>query len=674
MKNRNEKEKFFKNLDPSLASISSFKKEDLTVEELEAAYPIQNSLKRIEDPYQNIELIGQGGFKKIYKARDLRSGQNIGLALPSSELKKETIEAFLREARLTASLQHPNIITIHEIGFRDSKVPFFSMELLGGMTLEDKAHKFLLNSREKLEIFFKICDAIAYAHSKSILHLDLKPKNIQIGDFGEVHVCDWGLAKVATYENEFIFDDHLDPNIVNHGTLMGQMKGSPGFMAPEQASKMSTKDERTDIYSLGAILYYLYTSEAPIHEASLELLIEKTKESEIRPITDYPQVLKPLQSIIQKCLQKEPDLRYQKVVDLKKDLENFVHGFATIAENPGLYTHLKLLVYRQKKAVFTFLAFVIALTAVLLVSFDQINEERELAVTAKNNAIEAKVEAEENHRLYIENQRLNQVLVQETEGLVTQIASSQDLQSAKNQIKTLLDGLKRVSGIGKRRKIEQKLGLLYFVLTDFPNALEYLKRNPENNQDLYKASLWAIENLNVKAAYSDLEIAKLLLKIYDPKNLNAIEAVYLTHMKKADLNIRTADTYIPLASVVLNAINNKWGEWGRGNLAMALNGKILKLASEPYKFLRIPKTNVNVLQPLSFEEFVVGEGAYFDVVELEGLQFPRLNLVDSRPYPLNLYRIKILKKKGIRQISYNRKFLTSNEIQRLNQHFQTQEF
>ena len=159
MKDRNEKENFFKNLDPSLASISSFKKEDLTVEELEAAYPIQNSLKRIEDPYQNIELIGQGGFKKIYKARDLRSGQNIGLALPSSELKKETIEAFLREARLTASLQHPNIITIHEIGFRDSKVPFFSMELLGGMTLEDKVHKSHLNSREKLEIFFKICRA-----------------------------------------------------------------------------------------------------------------------------------------------------------------------------------------------------------------------------------------------------------------------------------------------------------------------------------------------------------------------------------------------------------------------------------------------------------------------------------------------------------------------------------
>ena len=81
-----------------------------------------------------------------------------------------------------------------------------------------------------------------------------------------------------------------------------------------------------------------------------------------------------------------------------------------------------------------------------------------------------------------------------------------------------------------------------------------------------------------------------------------------------------------------------------------------------------------ILQPLSFEEFVVGEGAYFDVVELEGLQFPRLNLVDSRPYPINLYRIKILKKKGIRQISFNRKFLTLNEIELLNQHFQTQEF
>ena len=131
------------------------------------------------------------------------------------------------------------------------------------------------NLQQLMQIFIRICDAMAYSHSKGVLHLDLKPANIQLGEYGEALVCDWGLAKLI-HSDDMDSDTGeklLDPNIYNEGTLDGIVKGSPGYLAPEQIDRrISSKSIQTDIYCLGGILYYMLTKKPPIAAADLEHL------------------------------------------------------------------------------------------------------------------------------------------------------------------------------------------------------------------------------------------------------------------------------------------------------------------------------------------------------------------------------------------------------------------
>ena len=152
--------------------------------------------------YKTRDVLGAGGMKVVVRAEDLHAGRDVAMAI-SKVSSERNYRRFLEEARITASLEHPNIIPVHEVGHTPAGTPFFTMKIIHGDTLEQIVEK--LNSgdpefrkrytlRELLEIFCKICDAIAFAHSKGIIHLDLKPANILVGDYGEVLVLGWGIA------------------------------------------------------------------------------------------------------------------------------------------------------------------------------------------------------------------------------------------------------------------------------------------------------------------------------------------------------------------------------------------------------------------------------------------------------------------------------------------------
>ena len=386
---------------------------------------IANDLASIDKRYSDFELLAEGGTKRVYKAMDNVVKRHIAYA-QLIDNDKEHHESFLREARLTSLLQHPGIISVLDMGLEEEK-PFFTMELKIGNSLGfilKKIAKGDLNFTQKypleklLNIFIKICDAIAYAHSLEIIHLDLKPDNIQVGEFGEVIICDWGLGKLISTED---LPGIQYENLLKTQTLNGVIKGTPGFMAPEQVQSKGEKNEATDIYSLGAILYNILTLELPVNGA-VEDILKKTISGEIKDAIEVnDKTPESLNAVVMKALETNANERYKTALELKNEVSKFLSGFATSAENATLLKQIILFYRRNKVLCITVSAALIIYFTSSVLFINKINDEKNEAVKQKQNAEEARQEAEnaykkeqtarqeaeENLRMYEEQKELS---------------------------------------------------------------------------------------------------------------------------------------------------------------------------------------------------------------------------------------------------------------------------
>ncbi|MCH2205350.1 MAG: protein kinase [Lentisphaerales bacterium] len=342
-------------------------------------------LSHINNRYEQGGEIGRGGMKLISSTTDKMTLRQVARA----SLKEEDPhheDRFVKEARLTASLEHPNIIPVYDLGLEKGE-PFFTMKLVEGENLSDLIRKMKNEGlkvplQELMQIFLKICDAVAFAHSKKVIHLDLKPANIRLGQFGEVIVCDWGLAKIIGEVEDEIDTLSLDPNLYNDMTLDGIVKGSPGYLAPEQVSKdFGSKDELTDIYSLGGILYSLLTYRSPTHAKDLDKCLKQTIAGNISNPLEYNSKLPhSLIAVAMKALGTEKKSRYASVTELRRDINRWLSGFATAAEDAGFLKAVWLLLKRHK-AVCGLLFFIVLLSAVLTVKII-VNEKAALEARA----------------------------------------------------------------------------------------------------------------------------------------------------------------------------------------------------------------------------------------------------------------------------------------------------
>ncbi len=346
--------------------------------------------------YKFRNTVGAGGMKKVVKVEDNDTSRSIAMAILNDDTTNAAITSFVQEAQITANLEHPNIVPIHDIGVDELGLPYFTMKLLKGTNLttiiKDKKSGFSKTQKDftlpkLLDILKKICDAIAFAHSKGIVHLDLKPDNIQIGDYGEVLVLDWGLAKFIEKEkipphkkskdkdddNFGIVEDSFDnlKNSFTQITLDGEVRGTPGFMAPEQAAGANDKkDERTDIYSLGAILYYMLTGVPHIKAESVKQIIEDTFYGNFltpRDCAPHNHIPSAVESIILKAMKRHPDERYQTITELKNDIDAYLSNFATNAEKAGPMTRTKLFLKRNKVLLLITIILCFAIGGVLFV-------------------------------------------------------------------------------------------------------------------------------------------------------------------------------------------------------------------------------------------------------------------------------------------------------------------
>src|SRR5215831_4533830 len=270
-------------------------------------------------PYELLSLLGSGGMGEVYRATDTRLKRFVAIKLLSadSSLDETRLQYFEREARLASALNHPNIVTIHDIG-RSEFGPYIAMELVEGKTLRDTLAEGLLPLKRVLQIAAQVTDGLAKAHAAGIFHRDLKPENLMIARDGLVKILDFGLAKVAptaTPEGAKAVGD-------SPASKRGVILGTVGYMSPEQARGDSV-DFRSDQFSLGTILYEMLTGKRAFQRATAVETLSAIIRDEPEPVAAVnPKVPVYFGWIVERCLAKNAEERYGSTADLARDLQN----------------------------------------------------------------------------------------------------------------------------------------------------------------------------------------------------------------------------------------------------------------------------------------------------------------------------------------------------------------
>src|SRR5579862_7031438 len=281
--------------------------------------------------FELIEEIARGGMGVVYKATQKRLNRQVALKMilhgPFSSA--EFIQRFRTEGEVIARLHHPNIVSIYDVGERDG-YHYISMEYIHGQSLAQVAREKPMEPRRAAVYLETVAQAIDYAHEAGVVHRDLKPSNLLLDGLDQPHVTDFGLAKFAT----------ADSNL----TVTGQVIGSPGYMAPERANGNIVRNEVCgDVYSLGAVLFYLLTTRPPFQGATLSEVLTQVQNAEpVPPRRLNPGVPPDLETICLKCLHKEPARRYESAKKLADDLGRFLAGAPVHARPVSRTEHLWL--------------------------------------------------------------------------------------------------------------------------------------------------------------------------------------------------------------------------------------------------------------------------------------------------------------------------------------------
>lgn len=300
-------------------------------DQLEAIDPADVPMQRAQpdtDRFESRRTVARGGMGSIVDVYDHRMQRRVAMKVLHAELldRPGELETFVREAQITAQLDHPNIVPVHDMG-QPHEPPWFVMKLVQGRSLAQMFRKLSAGPlpgheiEDFIKVMIKVCDAVAFAHSRGVLHLDLKPHNIMVGSHGQVYVMDWGIA-VRCQRGE---DGRLRPVDAKAG-----LRGTLAYMAPEQARKgLTGVDERSDVYGIGGILYEFLTGRPPFEPRGvLEDLVRAADNVVLDPL-ESPTLRQPppgLSAIAMRALAHDPARRYQDVVGMQAELEALLRG------------------------------------------------------------------------------------------------------------------------------------------------------------------------------------------------------------------------------------------------------------------------------------------------------------------------------------------------------------
>src|SRR5579862_6142269 len=290
--------------------------------------------------YRVTGKLGQGGMGVVYAAEDTRLGREVALKfVPENQRDAQARERLQREARAASALNHPNICTIYDVGEHEGEY-FIAMELLRGETLQQRLWRGALPLEMALELGIQLSDALQSAHSKGILHRDLKPSNIFLTEHSQAKLLDFGLARSLRMATVMGGSDRTasmgDPNLTSPGTALGTV----AYMSPEQA-RGEELDPRSDLFSLGAVLYEMFAGQAPFSGNSTAVIFDAILNRDPAPVTRVNPKLPPeMERMLGKLLEKDRELRYQSAAEVRSDLKRLKRDSesgktATLLPAPG---------------------------------------------------------------------------------------------------------------------------------------------------------------------------------------------------------------------------------------------------------------------------------------------------------------------------------------------------
>jgi len=358
--------------------------------------------------YELREEVARGGMGMILKVWDKNLRRTLAMKAAFTGVPDETdpvslaqVTRFLEEAQITGQLDHPGIVPVHELGVDEEGRVFFTMRLIRGQTLDEvirlaRRDEEGWNRARALDVMVRVCEAMAYAHSKGVIHRDIKPANVMVGKFGEVYVMDWGLAKVigrpdphgprlnesvALLRTQVRTDRAEDISRTPNSpfvTLEGTIVGTPPYMPPEQAEgRIDALDPRSDVYSVGALLYTLLTGRMPYVEpgdrAAAADVIGKLLTGPPAPILSLDRTAPAeLVAICEKAMARKREERYADMVGMAEDLRAYVEGRVVQAHRTGALVEFKKWVARNKATAAAVAALlVVALGGSLFVAWQQ---------------------------------------------------------------------------------------------------------------------------------------------------------------------------------------------------------------------------------------------------------------------------------------------------------------
>ncbi|MBA3541674.1 MAG: serine/threonine protein kinase, partial [Deltaproteobacteria bacterium] len=345
--------------------------------------------------YELADEIARGGMGRVVEAMDTVLGRVVAVKEALS-FDPDSIRRFQRETKITARLEHPSIVPVHDAGTTSSGMPFYVMRKISGRPLEALvATSHTVNERLALiPHLVAATQAIAHAHVRGIVHRDIKPANILVGELGETIVIDWGLAKVIGEADEITHgvsgpaDDPIK-------TRVGIVFGTPGFMSPEQL-RGAPVDERCDVYALGATLYHVLSRRPPHHAKTADAMMLAAVTGPPTPLAELVIGVPPeLSTIVDKALAYDPDHRYQDARALAGDLQQFLTGQLVASHHYTAKQRVIRFVKRHRVPVIAVSAALLALVVGGTIAVNRVVDERDRADEAARIAVAEKRQAEE---------------------------------------------------------------------------------------------------------------------------------------------------------------------------------------------------------------------------------------------------------------------------------------
>ena len=357
--------------------------------------------KSFSERYELGDVLGEGGVGRVISALDKNVGRQVAIKfIKADRVSPIALRYFLKEAKITGQLQHPHIVPLYELGMTEENEIYYVMKLVEGLTLDEILERIREGDQEVIQrytlpyllrIYHRICEAVAYAHARGVVHLDLKPDNVLVGFYGDVQVTDWGLARLrkrdegVAHNNLVELEEDIDFIIDSEKE---KVIGTPAFMSPEQAIGQSELvGTRSDVYALGGILYKILTLRAPANGKTTTAVLRRKLNEKVKSpliynneaVGDNPDAVDlvhlpnskvpvSLAAICMKALDEKLMDRYQKVFHLIQEIDTYMAGYIPDADESAGIRHLSQFVFRNQKNILLVLIsiFVVLLSLIVV--------------------------------------------------------------------------------------------------------------------------------------------------------------------------------------------------------------------------------------------------------------------------------------------------------------------